>query len=71
MVVVFLNLQKFKDTALILFQNVNEPCLFWLEGHYSVENTAKNVKEIPIMEELKQICDHPVKNPVILIDDAR
>jgi hypothetical protein len=51
--------------------HVKEPCLFWLDGHYSGGNTAKGEKETPVMEELKQICDHPVKNHVILIDDAR
>jgi len=50
---------------------VEEPCLFWLDGHYSGGNTAKGEKETPIMEELKQICAHPVKNHLILIDDAR
>ena len=51
--------------------HVKEPCLFWLDGHYSGGNTAKGEKETPIMEELKQICANPDKNHVILIDDAR
>lgn len=56
-----------------------EPCLFWLDGHYSSEffigseyiRTAKGNKETPILEELDAILSHPVKNHVILIDDAR
>jgi hypothetical protein len=62
------------DSAEVLpeiLMHVKEPCLFWLDGHYSGGNTAKGEKETPIMEELKRICDHPVKNHVILIDDAR
>jgi len=62
------------DSAEVLpeiLMHAKEPCLFWLDGHYSGGNTAKGEKETPIMEELKQICDHPVKNHVILIDDAR
>jgi len=62
------------DSAEVLpeiLMHVKEPCLFWLDGHYSGGNTAKGEKETPIMEELKQICSHPVKNHVILIDDAR
>jgi len=51
--------------------HVEKPCLFWLDGHYSGGNTAKGEKETPIMEELRQICAHPVKNHLILIDDAR
>ena len=47
-----------------------EPCLFWLDGHYSAGITAKGEKETPIWEELEHICDHPIKNHVILIDDA-
>lgn len=62
------------DSAEVLpeiLMHAKEPCLFWLDGHYSGEDTAKGVKETPVMEELKQICDHPVKNHAILIDDAR
>jgi hypothetical protein len=55
----------------VILMHAKEPCLFWLDGHYSGGNTAKGKKETPIMEELKQICDHPVKNHVILVDDAR
>ena len=62
------------DSAEVLpeiLMHEKEPCLFWLDGHYSGGNTAKGEKETPVMEELKQICDHSVKNHVILIDDAR
>lgn len=62
------------DSAQILpeiLNHVREPCLFWLDGHYSGGNTAKGEKETPIMEELKQICAHPDQNHLILIDDAR
>lgn len=50
---------------------MNEPCLFWLDGHYSGGNTSNGEKETTIMEELKRICAHSVINYVILIDDAR
>ncbi len=60
-------------------EKIDEPCLFWLDGHYSSEFfmgseyivTAKGEKETPILEELKAILNHPVKQHVILIDDAR
>jgi hypothetical protein len=59
--------------------DVKEPCLFWLDGHYSSEFyvgdeyivTAKGDKNTPVMEELKSILSHPVQGHVILIDDAR
>ena len=49
---------------------LDEPCLFWLDGHYSAGGTAKGSKETPILEELKSIFTTHKKH-VILIDDAR
>lgn len=62
-----------------ILMNVSEPCLFWLDGHYSSKFmhegelvfTAKTDTNTPILQELKCIMDHPIKNHVILIDDAR
>lgn len=62
-----------------LLDTISDPCLFWLDGHYSSEFfvgsdyivTARGDKETPILEELKGILLHPVKTHVILIDDAR
>jgi hypothetical protein len=50
---------------------INEPCLFWLDGHYSGGITAKGALETPIKNELTAILSHPVEGHVILIDDAR
>jgi len=50
---------------------INEPCLFWLDGHYSGGITAKGSLETPIKNELTAILSHPVEGHVILIDDAR
>ena len=50
---------------------INEPCLFWLDGHYSGGITAKGALETPIKNELTVILSHPVDGHVILIDDAR
>ena len=50
---------------------INEPCLFWLDGHYSGGITAKGALETPIKTELTVILSHPVDGHVILIDDAR
>ena len=50
---------------------ISEPCLFWLDGHYSEGITAKGELNTPILNELKHIFDHPIKDHVILIDDAR
>ena len=50
---------------------INEPCLFWLDGHYSGGITAKGALETPIKNELTAILSHPIDGHVILIDDAR
>lgn len=54
-----------------LLKRINEPCLFWLDGHYSGGITAKGTLETPIKNELTAILSHPVDGHVILIDDAR
>jgi hypothetical protein len=49
---------------------LQEPALFWLDGHYSAGITAKTDKNTPILEELKTIFSSSY-NHGILIDDAR
>ena len=51
--------------------DIREPCLFWLDGHYSGGITARGALETPIKNELTYILSHPVDGHVILIDDAR
>jgi hypothetical protein len=38
--------------------NINEPCLFWLDAHYSGGVTAKSVLETPIVKELRVLLEH-------------
>ena len=45
--------------------------LFWLDGHYSEDITAKGDENTPIIKELRAIKDAQVANAVILIDDLR
>ena len=54
-----------------LLAKIDQPCLFWLDGHYSGGITAKGALETPINNELNFILSHPIKGHVILIDDAR
>jgi hypothetical protein len=66
------------DVLKSLIQDINEPVLFWLDGHYSSEffvgkdfiKTARGKKDTPVEEELKVIFESEM-NHVILIDDAR
>jgi hypothetical protein len=53
-----------------LLGDLKEPCLFWLDAHYSGGITAKGLLETPILQEVSLILDHPITQHVILIDDA-
>lgn len=53
-----------------LIPEIDEPVLFWLDGHYSEGITALGEKECPVREELDAILPNKFKH-VILIDDAR
>ncbi len=53
-----------------LVPKLNNPALFWLDGHYSGGLTAKGDLECPVYEELKAIFSSAY-NHIIFIDDAR
>ena len=50
---------------------LEEPALFWLDGHYSAGITAKGEQETPVFEELEAILASPVSGHAVLVDDAR
>ena len=55
-----------------ILKTIDQPCLFWLDAHYSGGSTAKGDMETPIMQEMECILNHSqVEKHVILIDDAR
>lgn len=54
-----------------ILKSIKEPVLFWLDAHYSGGITAKAESETPIIEELRAIKGHGIKDNVILIDDVR
>lgn len=54
-----------------IMSGINEPCLFWLDAHYSGGVTAQADSETPVVQEIKVILEHPCSDHVILIDDAR
>ena len=54
-----------------LMSKLDQPALFWLDGHYSGGVTAKGDKDTPIYEELDHILHSPDRGHVIIIDDAR
>ncbi len=54
-----------------VLKNIRQPCLFWLDGHYSEGITAKGELNTPIINELRHILTHSINGHAILIDDAR
>src|SRR5262249_15383471 len=62
------------DSAVLLpalITDIDHPCLFWLDAHYSAGITARAEAETPISAELETVLNHPVKGHIVLIDDAR
>lgn len=54
-----------------ILSQIDAPAIFWLDGHYSRANTGRGDVDSPILQELTRIFEHPIKEHVILIDDAR
>lgn len=52
-------------------ESLQEPALFWLDGHYSGTGTGRAEADTPISSELTSILGSPITGHVILIDDAR
>jgi len=63
----------FGDSPFVLpsiLKQVRKPSIFWLDAHWSGENTTKGTKECPVLDEISLIREDCV-NHVIFIDDAR
>lgn len=54
-----------------LAASLDHPAIFWLDGHYSGGLTGKGEENSPISAELDSILASPIKEHIILIDDAR
>ena len=55
-----------------ILSDIDKPCLFWLDAHWSGGSTARAETQTPMMQEMQCILDHPIATEhVILIDDAR
>lgn len=64
----------FGDSVQVLpkiLQNIKEVVVFWLDGHFSMGDTAKGPMDVPLLQELDAIAKHPIKNHILLIDDIR
>lgn len=61
------------DSRVLLWpviRNIKNNITFWLDGHWSGEDTADS-DPFPLIAELLIIKDHPIKTHTILIDDVR
>ena len=54
-----------------VLSKINDPAIFWLDGHYSEGNTARGDTTCPVYKELSAIFESKIPEYVILIDDAR
>ncbi len=54
-----------------LLKTIDAPATFWLDGHYSWNQTARGDTNTPILQELENIRNHHIKTHTILIDDVR
>jgi hypothetical protein len=51
---------------------VREPALFWLDGHYSGEGTARGIDDTPVVRELAHVSNHKLCGKhLVVVDDAR
>lgn len=64
----------FGDSAIELpkiLNGIDEPCVIWLDAHFSGGTTAGEGVPAPLLVELEAIAKHPIKTHAILIDDVR
>jgi len=54
-----------------ILKDINEPVTFWLDAHYSGDDTAIGEHHSSLLQELDAIKQHPVKTHTILMDDIR
>lgn len=62
------------DSGLVIpkvLENLKQPALFWLDGHFSGGVTARGNCDTPIIKELSAIFESEHIPHIILIDDAR
>lgn len=55
----------------LVIKKLEGPSVFFLDGHYSSEDTAKGEKDVPLIEELNSIVNDFEFECLIIIDDLR
>jgi hypothetical protein len=56
-----------------LLRYIQEPAVFWLDSHWSIGEPSlpEGISLCPLLNELRAIADHPIKEHLILVDDIR
>jgi hypothetical protein len=54
-----------------LLPTINSPSIFFLDGHWSCNDTACGSKQVPLLEELQEINSKFKHEAIIIIDDYR
>lgn len=54
-----------------LLPTIDEPTIFFLDGHWSAGDTGKGKKDCPLIEELTTINEKFKNSGIIIIDDRR
>lgn len=53
-----------------MIRGINEPITFWLDSHWQMfDNEPQGRNPWPLLAELSQIREHPIKTHTIIIDD--
>ena len=60
-----------EDKLWDMIKNIDVPCTFWLDAHWSGPGEPMSSQKCPLETELDIIKQHPIKNHTIMIDDMR
>lgn len=55
----------------VVINNLDQPATFYLDGHWSGEDTGRGMMDYPLLKELEIISKSYIKNHIIIIDDVR
>ena len=50
---------------------IDDKCTFWLDAHFSGDDTAQGPCSSPVLQEIEIINNHHIKGHTIIIDDMR
>jgi len=54
-----------------IVEKLNGNAIFFLDGHWSSGDTGRGEKDVPLLEELKQIMENFKYSAIVIIDDLR